>query len=225
MHKDITVSVAMTTYNAELYVEKQLDSIINQLHCNLEIIIVDDNSSDSTRNILEKYRKKQPNVHLYFNEANLGCTKSFEKAISLTSGDYIALCDHDDIWVPEKISVLLDEVKGCSLVYSDAYIIDGDGVIDNDKRSYKSFNTLFGMDSSVRDFHQFCYFNSFILGCSTMFDAKLKKYLNEIPNEGYNHDKWIVNVAARAGRVKYVDRKLLYYRVHGGTSLLLKTML
>ena len=102
------VSVAMATYNGEKYLVEQLDSILTQTHPIYEIIIVDDGSSDKTLDILNSYQDKFGNIKVYPNSENLGVVKSFERAIMLTSGDYIALSDQDDVWSNDKIAKLVD---------------------------------------------------------------------------------------------------------------------
>ena len=87
------ISVAMATYNGERYLPVQLDSILNQTIQDFEIVICDDCSRDNTRKILEDYAKLDSRIKVYLNETNLGFKKNFEKAISLCSGDYVALSD------------------------------------------------------------------------------------------------------------------------------------
>src|SRR5574344_2136916 len=96
------ISLALPTYNGEKYLREQLDSIFNQTMVPEEIVVVDDRSTDSTIQILEEYKQKY-GLKYYINEQNLGYNKNFEKAITLCQGDYIALCDQDDVWLPEKI--------------------------------------------------------------------------------------------------------------------------
>ena len=96
------VSIAMATYNGEKYLKEQLDSIYAQTYKDIEVIVCDDCSSDKTVEILDEYKEKY-GLKYYINEKNLGFKKNFEKAISLCSGDFIALADQDDIWIENKI--------------------------------------------------------------------------------------------------------------------------
>jgi glycosyltransferase involved in cell wall biosynthesis len=91
------ISLAMPTYNGERFLREQLDSIYNQTIVPDEVIVVDDCSTDGTISILEEYKKKY-GLKYWVNEKNLGYNKNFEKAISLCTGDYIALSDQDDVW-------------------------------------------------------------------------------------------------------------------------------
>jgi glycosyltransferase involved in cell wall biosynthesis len=122
------ISVALYTYNGELYLWDQLESIFKQTRLPDKIIVCDDCSTDSTLKILEDFCKKYSvPLKIYINERTLGVSKNFEKAISLCSGDIIFLSDQDDVWLPEKIEKVIevfDNNKDCSYVFSDAQIVD-----------------------------------------------------------------------------------------------------
>ena len=99
------ISVVMTTYNGEKYVEEQLDSIRVQTRKADEVLIFDDQSSDKTVKIIQHYidDNKLNNWKITVNAVNKGWRKNFFDGIQETSGDVIFLCDQDDIWVPDKI--------------------------------------------------------------------------------------------------------------------------
>ena len=105
------ISVALCTYNGEDFLEQQLESIFLQTRPVQEIIICDDCSTDGTIQIIQKFLLQFPEIiKLYFNESPLKTIKNFEKAVSLTSGDYIFLCDQDDVWFNNKLEVQLNEI-------------------------------------------------------------------------------------------------------------------
>ena len=105
------ISIVMATYNGGLYLEQQMESIVVQTYPNIEIIIVDDCSTDNTIEILQMFQQKYSNIKLFNNAANLGYIKNFEKGCSLASGEYIALCDQDDYWHPDKLKKMKDKFK------------------------------------------------------------------------------------------------------------------
>ena len=86
------ISVAMTTFNGEKYIEKQIESILNQSLSVDEIIICDDGSTDNTIELMKKY-----NVQIIQNKKNLGYKLNFKKAMEKCKGDYIFLCDQDAV--------------------------------------------------------------------------------------------------------------------------------
>src|SRR5690606_28939344 len=102
------ISVALCTYNGDHFLEEQLDSIMLQDYPYKEIVISDDCSADRTWEILKTYRDRYPGqIRLYRNEQNLGYNRNFEIVLSHCRGDYIAISDQDDIWLPHKLSSLL----------------------------------------------------------------------------------------------------------------------
>ena len=103
------ISVCIATYNGEKYLRKQLDSILNQLEYNDEVIISDDGSSDETLNIISSYNDKR--IHVFHNKGEHGVVKNFENGLNHVLGDYIFLCDQDDIWKSNKVQVVLNELK------------------------------------------------------------------------------------------------------------------
>lgn len=90
------ISVIIPTYNAELYIERALSSILNQTYHNFEICIVDDCSKDGTLGIIKSYSEKYDNIHYQVNDTNLGCGLTRRKAISMARGKYISFLDADD---------------------------------------------------------------------------------------------------------------------------------
>ena len=118
------VSIAMCTYNGEPFLREQMDSLVKQDYRPIELVIVDDGSTDATQSILAEYANQHDFIKLHVNDSNLGFIKNFEKAISLCSGEYISLCDQDDIWFPEKTSALMAGIGEASLIYSTLAFID-----------------------------------------------------------------------------------------------------
>ena len=123
------VSIALCTYNGELFLHEQIESILNQDYANIsEIICVDDNSTDDTWKILQEYAGKYSNFKIFRNSSNLGFIRNFEKALTLTSKKFIAIADQDDIWYPNKISKLVRAIGENFMAYSDNEYIGSDGI-------------------------------------------------------------------------------------------------
>ena len=98
------VSVIMPVYNAEKYLEETLDSVLNQTYEDIEIIWVDDTSSDGSRDILGKYKEKSKKIKTIYLTENAGVANARNVAIQNAEGRFIAFLDSDDVWLPEKIS-------------------------------------------------------------------------------------------------------------------------
>lgn len=121
------ISIALAAYNGSKYIREQLDSILVQTYQDFELIVCDDCSTDNTLQILTEYANKDNRIKIFENEKNLGFKKNFEKAISLCSGEYIALSDQDDIWIENHLEVLLREIKQYDAVCGDSELIDSCG--------------------------------------------------------------------------------------------------
>jgi GT2 family glycosyltransferase len=120
------VSVIVPSFNHQDYVSACLDSILGQTYGNIEVIVVDDGSTDDTRRTLHNYRRYVTVIE----QENRGTQAARNVAISLSSGEFIAFIDSDDIWMPNKLELQLAvfDAKPCiGLVYSYAYRIDSAG--------------------------------------------------------------------------------------------------
>ena len=111
MIKTELISVIMSTYNNENTISLAIESILSQSYKNIEIHVIDDGSKDNTRQIIEKYSKNNKNIHSYYNDKNIGLTKSLNFLISKASGEYIARQDADDVSHQDRISQQIITMK------------------------------------------------------------------------------------------------------------------
>lgn len=206
------VSIAMATYNGEKFLCQQLDSILSQTYKNLEVIICDDCSTDSTCTILKLYSQKDDRIKLFFNEKNLGLVKNFEKALSLCTGEYIALGDQDDIWENNKIACLIESIEGSLLIHSDALLINNDGIVINTSYSTYSQKNL------NKNIHSYLLENN-VTGCTALFSNKLLKYALPFPENILVHDWWLALCAYKHGAITYLDQPLIRYRQHESNQI------
>lgn len=124
------VSVIMPTYNAGHYMADSIEGVLGQTYRNLELIITDDGSDDGeTLRILDAYEQRDARVKVIRLSENHGAGYARNKAIDAARGRYIAFCDSDDIWWPNKLELQIGfmKAKGCALCYSSYIIIDEDG--------------------------------------------------------------------------------------------------
>jgi len=201
------VSIAMCTYNGERFLKEQIDSILNQSYKNFELIITDDCSSDKTIEIIKEYLKHDDRIKLFQNEKNLGFIKNFEKAISLCSGEYIALADQDDIWKGNKLEVFLKELKDNVLIYSDAILIDKNSKELGRELIRSTDKELVRGRCNKAFIHSNC-----VSGNTLMFKKELVQYILPIPENMSFHDIWIAFVASSYGTITYTDESMTYYR-------------
>ncbi|WDF47864.1 glycosyltransferase family 2 protein [Chryseobacterium sp. KACC 21268] len=212
-------SVAICTYNGERFLNQQLDSILNQTHRVDEIVVCDDQSTDSTVSILNSYKEKYPKIfHIHINEKNLRSVKNFEKCISLCENDIIFLCDQDDIWVNDKVEKMLkafEENKEISVICTNGFGID-------EHNKTLDVLSLWDIPKHVRkNGYHFDYFiilnliDNFCTGATMALRRDLKKDILPIPIiDNVHHDGWIAMVAALQNKLFFLDEKLIYYRKH-----------
>lgn len=102
------ISVLIPVFNVEKYLDEALNSIESQTYDNIEIILINDCSSDRTESICLEHKKKNNNIIYYKNENNLGIAESLNKALSLSNGEYIVRMDGDDISLENRIQTMFD---------------------------------------------------------------------------------------------------------------------
>ena len=203
-----TISLVMATYNGARFIREQLDSIYNQTLLPDEVIVCDDCSTDGTVDILKEYSQTR-GLHYYGNEKSLGVNGNFYKAMSLATCDYIAICDQDDIWLPEKIEITyrklceIDDGKPC-VVSSLCNHIDADGNITinlpDNPDTYGFAATYMSPDASQ--------------GCSLMLNRELLSFVLEKKNEIIIYDAFISLTAAAIGQKYNLGKRLMLYRHH-----------
>ena len=99
----MNISIAMATYNGEKYIKEQLQSLSNQTSLPFELVVGDDGSTDATLDILKEFCAHAPfPVRIHQNQANLGFARNFLDTARRCKGDWIAFCDQDDVWLPDK---------------------------------------------------------------------------------------------------------------------------
>jgi glycosyltransferase involved in cell wall biosynthesis len=126
------VSVVIPYYKGSNFIESTIKSVLDQTHKDLEIIIVDDCSQDNLSEIIQPY-----NIRLITNECNMGIPKTMNAGIKVSTGDYIAFLDQDDIWYPNKLELQLQEFnssENIGLVECDiALVVQNNKIIGTSK--------------------------------------------------------------------------------------------
>ena len=127
----VSVSVALATYNGEAYLAAQLGSIASQTRRPDEIVVGDDQSTDNSIGLLERFADEtRIPVHIVRNAHRLGSTRNFGAILTRCRGDMILLSDQDDLWMPNRVERSLTELKAhpdVGFVFSNAALISGQG--------------------------------------------------------------------------------------------------
>ncbi|MGR3741268.1 glycosyltransferase [Companilactobacillus sp. DQM5] len=205
------ISVCMATYNGKNTIFNQLNSILQQLSSEDEIVIVDDMSSDNTLEIIESISNKSKiNFKIIKNNRNLGPIKSFEKSMENSSGEYIFFSDQDDMWLPTKVHEVMNEFKtGAKLVVHDSEVVDGHfNVIDNSWNHYNKNNLNQGIFGNIVS-------NSYT-GAMMAISRDLLDAAIPFPNNIPMHDQWIFDVAKmKKFKISIINKPLMKYVRHG----------
>ena len=203
----------MCTYNGEKYLKEQLVSLLEQSLTPHEIVICDDGSTDYTIDIAKETLKGwEGEYSIIKNEKNLGFTKNFEKAIGQCTGDYIFLCDQDDVWHREKIELVMQVFKDnphIGLVFHDAYVTD-------DKLKFLEGDTLWDRCGFIDDkqlVYNVLHNINVVQGCSTAIRREVFDTAYPFPREE-GHDYWLFITAMLTSIVKPFHQTLVYYRQH-----------
>lgn len=210
------ISVAMCTYCGEEYVDSQLGSILQQTRPPDEIIIFDDDSTDSTYEIVTEYAERYPDViDICRNTENVGVIENFQRCINQCTGDVIALSDQDDIWHPEKLErqVRVFEQEDVQLVFHNSEIVTDDLQSEGDLWSSLTPPYVAGSIDPPEDAVRQLLARNVVQGATAMFDSSLREKFLPLPSN-VPHDHHIALIAAATGRIRDIDEELLKYRQH-----------
>jgi glycosyltransferase involved in cell wall biosynthesis len=200
------VSVVLATYNGEQFIRPQLESLLSQTYSPLEIIVVDDCSTDNTRTILNEYAERFHIVKVFSNQSNLGYIKNFENGCKLSTGAFISFCDQDDFWEKDKITLSMERIGLYSMIHCDSaicnYSLEFTGELISDRVRYAPINNCLKL----------AVFNR-INGHSMLFTREIAEqaypFLEIIP-----HDWWLCYVASLNNGINYLNIPLVKYRQH-----------
>ncbi len=200
------VSIVLTTFNGERFLKQQLDSILCQTYHNIEIVALDDSSTDNTVEILNEYAARHKNMKVFVNEFNIGFIKNFEKGCTLANGDLISFCDQDDYWYPDKIKKMADAIYNYPIIYCDSIISDENfnttGAKISDLVNFKSWNNCLQLAI-------FCRIYAHTMLCKKSFLKNAYPFLEVIPP-----DWWLPYLSTFYGGMKYLPEPLVLYRQH-----------
>ncbi|MCP4711182.1 MAG: glycosyltransferase family 2 protein, partial [Planctomycetes bacterium] len=119
MAKDKLISVIIPTFNRANYIEEAVNSVLSQTYDAIELIIIDDGSTDNTRQLLSEYGDELR----YYRQDNQGIAAARNRGVTHATGDYLAFLDSDDIWMKDKLQrqmAVLEQIPQISVVYGHA---------------------------------------------------------------------------------------------------------
>ena len=218
MSKNPLVTVICLCYNHESYVVETLNSVINQVYPSIELIIVDDFSTDNSKTIITTWLKKHPKIQFIANENNLGNTKSFNKALKIAKGEYIIDLAADDMLLPNCVASQIkafenSTYKNLGVVYGNAELISENSSFYSyyfpvDKYKKVTENRITGdiYENVLSNFDSICSVSAMIK--KTVFD-QLQGYDETLAYEDL--DFWIR--ASRIYEFDFIDKPIMQKRI------------
>jgi len=218
----LRISVAMCTFNGGRYLQEQLESIASQTRLPCELVVCDDHSTDDTPAILKTFQGNAPfPVRIVQNAMRVGSTRNFDQAIGMSRGEFIALCDQDDRWLPiklERLSETLTTNPFLGGVFSDAHLIDGEGKAIGTRLFAKHKFTRAKQQDFVSCPTATLLKHDVVTGATLMFRASVRRYCSPIPST-WIHDGWLAWMIALHSRLTLIPEPLVEYRIHAGQQL------
>lgn len=216
------IEILLATYNGERYIREQIDSILNQDYENWIVRACDDASTDKTYQILMEYKEKFPDkIIIEKRQKGFGSAKlNFAHLIQNSSCDYVMCCDQDDVWLPNKISLTLQEMKRNEkdgipvLVHTDLKVVDAElNVLSDSFFEHSNYNK--------KPQYKDLLIQNHVTGCTMMMNRALVDLVNlqEDYDDILMHDWLAAIVAAGLGKVAFVDCPTMLYRQHAVNSV------
>ncbi len=217
-----SVAILLAVYEPDVnWLCELLDSLQAQTYESIRLYVRDDASptfpQDELRRILKEHASRLSPI-LLRNEQNLGSNATFEQLVRDCSEHYVAFCDQDDVWLPDKIenTVRLYEQSPLSptLVCTNVSVIDGDGNeladrIDRHRRRHV-FVRGTGLSEAL-------IYRNFVMGCTVL--AERERVLSYLPfPASVVHDHYLAFRAAADGALDYIDEPQMRYRIYGGNQ-------
>lgn len=210
------ITVLMSTYNGEKYIREQLDSIFSQKDVDINLLIRDDGSTDSTLEILRSYQRNHQNMDVIYDGENVKPCLSFLRLIKMAvETDYYALADQDDIWDDDKLCIAINMLETFptnvpALYFSNLKIVD-----ENDVYYRQSHEKPIDISNKYS-----CLVEPKATGCTVVYNQALAMFVHDrIPSTFSMHDTFLFTIAALCGNVIYDYNAHIDYRQHGSNSV------
>lgn len=224
------ISVALCTFNGARYLQEQVESLCAQTLPPCELVVRDDGSSDGSADLVRRtwerclspeQRAAMP-LRITVNPARLGVAANFEAALRECTGDFVALCDQDDRWPPQRLERLWQHLQAhpqAWLVHCDARLIGPDGQ-PLDATLFQALGVTSRERERLRQGRAFevALDRNLVTGAATLLRRELLDAALPIPPH-WIHDEWLGAVAAAMGRACTLVEPWLEYRQHGANQI------
>ena len=214
-----TITIAMAIYKPKIdWLIEELDSIYHQTYRDFQVLVWDDCPEDTNDyNELFKGHLKEIPFTIHKGKKNLGSNGAFQNLTELTETPFIAYCDQDDIWMPDKLQVLLGLLQADehnTLAFSDMMVIDGKSKLVANRIAQVRPRHVFhpGKDALLN-----LLVRNFVTGCTMMMKSEVADAAVPFPSSVF-HDWWLAICAAIKGNLVMADKPLMRYRIYGNNQ-------
>lgn len=214
------IDILMATYNGEAYLKDQIDSILGQTYQNFRLLIRDDGSTDSTREIIADFAQKNPSkIEILPSQQGLGAKGNFSMLMQhVQAASYVMFSDQDDVWMPHKISKTLEAMQAAEHRHGTAcpILVHTDLVVSDHQLAtiHPSFFQYTGLNPRGFDRLNRLLIQNIATGCTLMLNRALLQLASPIPSQAIMHDWWIALVASGFGVIRVVPQATMHYRQH-----------
>ncbi len=216
------IDILLPTYNGSKYIRVLLDSLLDQTYTDWHLFVRDDHSKDDTVAIVNEYALKFPGKITLLDDGlgNLGINKNFSTLLGISKADYACFCDQDDKWMPDKLEISLAGIqklekeipnKPC-LFFSNLCLVDDElNVIHESHWEHENLNPDYITLNKL-------LVQSPINGCVMIMNRSLIELANPVPPEAMWFDHWVSTLAGATGKLGYIDRTTIWYRIHDNNA-------
>jgi glycosyltransferase involved in cell wall biosynthesis len=211
----VEVSVVLATYNGERYVGEQLESIRRQHRPPDELVVGDDGSTDGTMAVIEEFRRSAPFPVTVLRHGRVGLAVNFLRTFEASSGTFVAFCDQDDVWLPQKLEVLLETTRD----YRADLVVHGRRTVDEHLRPLRSSHQTVRRATVENRLEGNLWWpvagNAILFRRSLLEDCDWERRpVSPWSTDPMNHDDLVKLLVAVKGRLVRIPDELVLYRQH-----------
>ena len=217
----IQVEILLATYNGARYLREQLESLQNQTYNDWILIARDDGSTDGTLEILRNFSARNPGKLRLIEDTDrgLGAKGNFARLLEHATARYVAFCDQDDVWLPNKLELSMAKMLELEnhygsqtplLLHTDLEVVDAE--LARVAESYWKYQHLWPQSPS--HWKRLMVQNT-VTGCTALANRSLYLLARPVAIEAIMHDWWLALVASLFGRIEAIDSATVRYRQHG----------
>lgn len=207
------VSVIIPNYNHARFLRQRIDSVLNQTFRDFEVIILDDCSTDNSRNIIESYRENKKITHIIYNERNSGSPfKQWQKGIEMAEGEYVWIAESDDWCEADFLSEVVSLLKSdehIGIAFCNSHWVDENG---KEGKSLSIYDKSF-IRSGVEEMKRLLRYNTIQNASAVVMKTKLALNNIKFASRFKSCGDWMlyINILSES-KVAYSEKKMNYFR-------------